>query len=598
YNFTVAGGAKLAHYLCARYGAYPVIFFTSQEVDATDDGNKLDDEWKPSFDAWNICDAYEHPATAHTHPSTDENAAGDFAPQFTWADESGHDLFFHQWGHRGIPPTLELLEAYWRYAPAKPFLEVEANYEELTVNAPHAASVRQSAYKSIQGGGAGFGYGASGLWNFCTTHTQCACCHDVWGGAPWHEALHYPGGAQMAHLRRFYESLPWWRLEPRFSDAAWSSFSSPENAVLKTLGSDLYVLYAYGLYTPGTLRQLALGARYRVMAFDPRHGWFYDLGTTTSNNGDYETPGRPSDDDWLFVLSREGTAPTFFSVDAAAETGGRIFPSGALAVPGGGELTLHALPRTGFSLTAITLDGQAQGAATSVILSNVTAAHGVRATFSGQSPPHLIAEWKLEGAVYAPALDHHGDHHGVPTPGVGFEDPGVRGKGRCAHLDGVGDSLDVPDAPSLKGMTGLTLSLWIRLDALPATGQSFAPLSKENAYRLAISADGHAHVAIATSDDGWYTPDTTLDFGAALAPGTWHHLVATYDGLTLRTYLNGALVKTGLPLSGPIASASTPLRFGASTSANITETAARIDEVRIYDAALSTAEVAQLNASY
>jgi chitodextrinase len=74
-----------------------------------------------------------------------------------------------------------------------------------------------------------------------------------------------------------------------------------------------------------------------------------------------------------------------------------------------------------------------------------------------------------------------------------------------------------------------------------------------------------------------------------LALNTWAHLAFTYDGQTLRLYENGALVSS-LAWSGSIPLSNGALRIGGNGQKG-EYFAGLIDEVRVYDRALSAAEI-------
>ena len=63
----------------------------------------------------------------------------------------------------------------------------------------------------------------------------------------------------------------------------------------------------------------------------------------------------------------------------------------------------------------------------------------------------------------------------------------------------------------------------------------------------------------------------------------WTHLAATYDGTTLRLYVNGTLV-TSKPQTGTLATSTNPLQIGGDTIYG-QYFAGRIDEVRVYNTA-------------
>ena len=81
-------------------------------------------------------------------------------------------------------------------------------------------------------------------------------------------------------------------------------------------------------------------------------------------------------------------------------------------------------------------------------------------------------------------------------------------------------------------------------------------------------------------------------FGPLLAD-TWYHLTATYDGENLKAYRDGVLITDNPNPTGSPDSETSPLNFGRHTESpqyfNGT-----VDEIRLYNRALSAQEVAAL----
>jgi hypothetical protein len=75
----------------------------------------------------------------------------------------------------------------------------------------------------------------------------------------------------------------------------------------------------------------------------------------------------------------------------------------------------------------------------------------------------------------------------------------------------------------------------------------------------------------------------------ALGLGTWTHVAGTYDGATLRFSVNGAQVATRA-LTGSLASGTGPLSIGGN-GVWVEWFQGRIDEVRVYNRALSAADI-------
>jgi hypothetical protein len=155
-------------------------------------------------------------------------------------------------------------------------------------------------------------------------------------------------------------------------------------------------------------------------------------------------------------------------------------------------------------------------------------------------------------------------------------------------FDGVNDWVTIGDDASLDLSGGLTVEAWLRPTAL--SGWKTA-LMKE-------TADGLAYGLYAHDNNPWPAAYVRIDgssVSAGLAgPGAlplnaWTHLAVTYDGTMLRLFVNG-LPSGALPASGPITASDGPLRIGGNA---IWEEhfAGTIDEVRIYNRALSQSEI-------
>jgi hypothetical protein len=134
----------------------------------------------------------------------------------------------------------------------------------------------------------------------------------------------------------------------------------------------------------------------------------------------------------------------------------------------------------------------------------------------------------------------------------------------------------------------MTLEAWVNPTALGTVWRTV--LIKEQppgklAYALYANGDlAHpsAHVYVPTGE--------AISKGTAgLMLNAWAHLAATYDGANLRLYVNGVQVASSA-VTGAIATTSGPLRIGGNTiwSEWFKGT---IDDVRVYNRALSAAEV-------
>ncbi|MFA7421315.1 MAG: DUF4038 domain-containing protein [Melioribacteraceae bacterium] len=295
------GAERLAKYWVARYGAYPVIWMTAQEVDL--DKHKYLETWKAAARTIEKYDDYHHPHTAHLW----DNSNAKFFNEDGWHNfhmiQAGHII----WG--GGTQTKEFYKKYFENKPTKPMLEAEANYEDLGKDKKCTTTdIRNAAYKSILCGSFGFGYGVQGIWQNCYTEKECGCCMD-WGIITWYDGLFAPGGNQMQHLKKFFTGIKWNELEPRFDSTDWIEVNSndtkeKEKVVLSTISNEKYILYIYSENEINTvLKNLDAAKKYEAKWFDPRKGGFMNvkespvIGSTI-----WSVPKKPSKEDYILLL--------------------------------------------------------------------------------------------------------------------------------------------------------------------------------------------------------------------------------------------------------------------------------------------------------
>jgi hypothetical protein len=171
-----------------------------------------------------------------------------------------------------------------------------------------ALMVRQVAYRAIQSGCCGYTYGAQGCWNGAWDREDLAT---AWGDLPWYDGVDLPGGAQLGHLRRFYETLPWWTLRP--DDEVFRTTSGENDAFYRPLvttdpSRSTVVVYFGETYRNDDGRSSLTGIAdggYRVRWFDPRTGEWTDAGTAPAHGGQVSLPPLPRDgEDWALVAQR------------------------------------------------------------------------------------------------------------------------------------------------------------------------------------------------------------------------------------------------------------------------------------------------------
>lgn len=287
---------RFAAYVTARYSAHPVVWITGQEVDVENDLRTLP-VWETVARTIHENDGYRHPLGAHM------DSVGD--PR-TFGSEPWHDWFPTQGGHGTVRSQMHY-RSYWEHQPSKPYLETEANYEQLHWSGEiiDTRAVRQSAWKALQCGSFGYTYGAAGVWAMKWDPSTPGW--DEYQSTPWYEGIDLPGRRQMKLMKEFYLSLgSWQRLRPAFADSAYGEFGDSERAVLAHDGDRTYVVYLYNeTLVSGTLRGLAAKVAYGAEWFDPRTGQHIPIAApAVTDGGEWEVPPKPSSEDWVLLVAR------------------------------------------------------------------------------------------------------------------------------------------------------------------------------------------------------------------------------------------------------------------------------------------------------
>jgi hypothetical protein len=216
-------------------------------------------------------------------------------------------------------------------------------------------------------------------------------------------------------------------------------------------------------------------------------------------------------------------------------------------------------------------------------------------TPTAPDPAGLLAQYELEGN----ANDSAGTAHGTPTGGL-F----VAGRfGQAISLAG-NDYVDCGNPGELDFGTGSwSVSAWITMPASTTNNMNIFSNGGDSAggirYMLGVS-ETDDHKACLTVDDNVTKVQSTSS--ATVDDGQWHHIVGIRDGGSLRIYVNGFQdgddvgLPDGYDLSGTSqANAYIGAGWNYETSAVEKVFVGVIDEVRVYNYALSSAEVRSLS---
>jgi hypothetical protein len=196
------------------------------------------------------------------------------------------------------------------------------------------------------------------------------------------------------------------------------------------------------------------------------------------------------------------------------------------------------------------------------------------------SDANLVAYYRFENnTLDSVAPYYHGDPCGTPTYAAGKV-------GSAIDLDGASDFVNVDHSDIATG--SLSIAVWCKYDTLPA------------AFNVLVEDDGwssgavHFHILGDGRLEGDVHSVIQLDGSSALDAGQWYHAAVTYDTSdeVARTYIDGVLDTevTGFGAGTPWVG---PMNIGAWNGSERYFDGA-IDDVRIYDRALTQAEIGSL----
>jgi serine/threonine-protein kinase len=207
--------------------------------------------------------------------------------------------------------------------------------------------------------------------------------------------------------------------------------------------------------------------------------------------------------------------------------------------------------------------------------------------------PALVGWWKLDERAGTAAADaSRNRNHGALRNGPAWAPGRIGG---ALSLDGSDDHVRIPESPSINSLgLQMTAAAWVHRFADQESYRLVLSrqlgVGDENQFWLGFR-DGQAGVSVTTPKG------TRNAIGRTVPVGEWFHLAGTYDGTTLRLYVNGTEAQSESH-GGPLSTSDRSLMIGADefdAMGSVQEVPkALLDEIRLYSRALSPTELAAL----
>jgi chitodextrinase len=158
--------------------------------------------------------------------------------------------------------------------------------------------------------------------------------------------------------------------------------------------------------------------------------------------------------------------------------------------------------------------------------------------------------------------------------------------GGALSFDGNADWVTIPDASNLDLTSAMTLEAWVYPSQLGSFWRTIITKEQSNGlvYGLFANSDSATPAAVTA------LPAQDIVRGSnRLLKSTWTYVAATYDGAALRLYVNG-IQAASVAGTGAMPSSTQPLRIGGNSMGS-QWFRGRIDDVRVYNRALSASEI-------
>ncbi|HUT89027.1 MAG TPA: FG-GAP-like repeat-containing protein [Thermoguttaceae bacterium] len=209
----------------------------------------------------------------------------------------------------------------------------------------------------------------------------------------------------------------------------------------------------------------------------------------------------------------------------------------------------------------------------------------------------LLAHWKLDETGGDAIADSAGNHTGI-NHGAELGQPGVLATAAALN-PAEDDFVDLGESLQLDAGNQVTVSAFVY-------PESFSPPDSQNRAnsRNGILGDSHTRFIFALTDGGrpvfvWDPGDREFqtidaDPGDAVPPGVWSHVAVTRNGATMMLYVDGVVKKIGGEFSSAPFAKLGRMHLGRVNGSPGRDFHGRLDDVRVYDRALSATEIRAL----
>jgi hypothetical protein len=214
----------------------------------------------------------------------------------------------------------------------------------------------------------------------------------------------------------------------------------------------------------------------------------------------------------------------------------------------------------------------------------------------------VIGEYKFDDSTYNGTAHEVVDSSGNSYSGLsinngyGFATPNSIGKiCKSVKFTDFYQALRISDNPALEP-ANITIAFWVKLSDISTTQTLVhkANGTNSNGYSVELEPYFGASITFHIGNESLHEIDTS----AVITAGAWHHIAATYDGNTMKIYIDGTENVSDSGHNGVSLGSGEVLTLGnyVSESHGI-RNAGYLDELKIYNTALSATDISTLYAN-
>lgn len=206
-------------------------------------------------------------------------------------------------------------------------------------------------------------------------------------------------------------------------------------------------------------------------------------------------------------------------------------------------------------------------------------------------PPEdcLVAHWQLDESSGSTAEDSAGNNDGVLHSDPQWRPSNGRMNG-ALEFDGLDDYVDCGNNSVFDITDEITVAAWVNISRVNVDWQTIVAKG-DSAWRLSTAEDEMRFHFAVTGGPPWnyVNGDTVVD------ADEWHHVCGTYDGMNMRLYVDG-MEDSASPVaeSNGVSVCEYNVFIGENEEQRGRYWDGLIDDVRIYNCPLTTAEVYEL----